>query len=135
MSRFCNVSFLCQSRNFVHSRRELSFISCANVYSNRPTRRYDCPNKAIRTIPFFSPVPLVGMSPTFLPCITVDFAVLTSFASESSTTRAIYSLYVRLLRSCCPTLRDAASTLSFSPRCVPALPPFFESITRPAACR
>lgn len=85
----------------------------------RATRRYDCPNKAIRTIPFFSLVPLVRMSPTFLPCITVDFAALTSLASESSATRAIYSSYVRLLCSRRdaarrPALGDAAATLSFS---------------------
>lgn len=60
----------------------------------RAAHRCDCPNKAIRTIPFFSLVPLVGMSPTFLPCITVDSAALTLFASESSTTLPARDLFL-----------------------------------------
>jgi len=98
----------------------------------RAVCRYDSLNKAIRTIPFFSLVPLVKMSPTFLPCITVHFAALTSFASESSTTRDLY-----LVRSPPSLVSDSSRCCShpLSSRCVPALPSFFESITRPAACR
>lgn len=113
-----------------------SFLA-SPTFTARAARRYDCPNKAIRTIPFFSLVPLVGMSPTFLPCITVDFAALTSLASESSTALSARDLYLvrfRLLRSWRPVLRDAAATLFPLDAFLP-YPPFFESITRPAARR
>lgn len=109
-----------------------SFLA-SPTFIARTACRYDCLNKAIRAIPFFSLVPLVRMSPTFLPCITVHFAALTSFASESSTTRDLYlvrsppSLLVSDSSRCC--------SHPLSPRCVPALSPFFESITRPAARR
>lgn len=113
-----------------------SFLA-SPTFTARAARRYDCPNKAIRTIPFFSLVPLVRMSPTFLPCITVDFAALTSLASESSTALSARDLYLvrfRLLRSWRPVLRDAAATLFPLDAFLP-YPPFFESITRPAARR
>lgn len=82
--------------------REVLYIPVGNcpsflvssTFIVRAAHRYDCPNKAIRTIPFFSLVPLVRMSPTFLPCITVNFAALTSFASESSTTLSARDLFL-----------------------------------------
>lgn len=93
-----------------------SFLA-SPTFIARAARRYDCPNKAIRTIPFFFPlVPLVGMSPTFLPCITVDFAALTSFASESSLfARDLYLVRFASFGSGVRPLRDAATTLSFPP--------------------
>lgn len=97
------------------------------TFTARAARRYDRPNKAIRTIPFFSLLPLVGMSPTFLPCITVDFAALTSLASESSTALSAGDLYLVRFASFAPGVRFFAMLQLYplSPRCVPTLPPFF----------
>lgn len=42
ISRFCYVLFLCPSRSFVHSRRELFFISCQRL-QRAAARRYRLP--------------------------------------------------------------------------------------------
>lgn len=88
-------------------------------------------------VQFFSLLPLVEMSPTFLLCITVDFAASTSFTSESSN-HALHARFIpRTFASFAPGVRLFAMLQppSLSPRCVPALPPFFESITRLATRR